>query len=34
VQLPQNTRYRLVGVGIGNFRDAETADAQPSLFEA
>jgi DNA polymerase-4 len=33
VQLPQNTRYRLVGVGIGNFRDAETADAQPSLFE-
>jgi DNA polymerase-4 len=33
VQLPQGTRYRLVGVGIGNFRDAETADAQPSLFE-
>ncbi len=34
VQLPPGTRYRLVGVGIGNFRDAETADAQPSLFEA
>ncbi len=33
VQLPPGTRYRLVGVGIGNFRDAETTDAQSSLFD-
>ena len=32
VDLPERTRYRLVGVGIGNFRDAEEVLAQPTLF--
>jgi DNA polymerase-4 len=32
VDLPATTLYRLVGVGLGNFRDAE-AEPQPELFE-
>ncbi len=31
VALPPTTRYRLVGVGLGNFRDADET-AQPELF--
>ena len=27
-------RYRLVGVGLGNFRDADELGPQPDLFEA
>lgn len=34
VQLPTSTRYRLVGVGIGNFHDPEMRDVQRSLFDA
>ncbi|HRQ64133.1 MAG TPA: DNA polymerase IV, partial [Xanthomonadaceae bacterium] len=34
VELPSATRYRLVGVGLGNFRDAdEIASGQAALFE-
>ncbi|MEO5810962.1 MAG: DNA polymerase IV [Rhodanobacter sp.] len=32
VQLADVTRYRLVGVGIGNFRDADELGAQAGLF--
>ncbi len=32
VQLPASTRYRLVGVGIGNFVDADDLGAQAGLF--
>src|SRR6201999_2705496 len=32
VALPERTRYRLVGVGLSNFRDAEELSAQPALF--
>ena len=32
VDLPAATLYRLVGVGLGNFRDAETTP-QPELFD-
>jgi len=32
VDLPPTTLYRLVGVGLGNFRDAD-AVPQPELFE-
>jgi DNA polymerase IV len=32
VVLPAKTRYRLVGVGLGNFRDADEALTQPELF--
>ncbi|WP_202839351.1 DNA polymerase IV [Luteimonas saliphila] len=32
VDLPADTRYRLVGVGLSNFRDAEDAAPQPGLF--
>jgi DNA polymerase-4 len=33
VELPSQTRYRLVGVGLGNFRDRETPlPPQPTLF--
>ena len=32
VDLPATTLYRLVGVGLGNFRDADAAP-QPELFE-
>jgi DNA polymerase-4 len=32
VALPAHTRYRLVGVGLGNFRNAEDAGVQPELF--
>ena len=32
VALPERTRYRLVGVGISNFRDSEEISAQPALF--
>jgi DNA polymerase-4 len=32
VQLPDDTLYRLVGVGLGNFRDACAAESQPELF--
>ena len=31
VQLPATTLYRLAGVGLGNFRDAEMP--QPELFD-
>lgn len=34
VDLPAGTRYRLVGVGLSNFRDVEEAAAQPGLFPA
>jgi DNA polymerase IV len=33
VGLPARTRYRLVGVGLGNFRDADAIEAQPELFD-
>src|SRR5215467_8252653 len=33
VALGQHQRYRLVGVGLSNFREAEQALAQPALFE-
>ena len=32
VQLPDATRYRLVGIGIGNFHDADDLGAQGGLF--
>lgn len=32
VSLPAETRYRLVGVGLSGFRDAEAEAAQPALF--
>jgi len=32
VDLPADTRYRLVGIGLGNFRDADADTAQPLLF--
>ena len=34
VERPPHTRYRLVGVGLSNFRDRESIVAQPQLFEA
>jgi len=34
VELPLTTRYRLVGVGLANFRSAATPDAQSDLFDA
>jgi DNA polymerase-4 len=33
VDLGPNERYRLVGVGLSNFREAEKTAAQPPLFE-
>ena len=33
VELPSRTRYRLVGVGLGNFRDANALPPQPELFD-
>ena len=33
VELPETTPYRLVGVGLSNFRDAEEF-TQPELFGA
>jgi len=33
VQLPQHTRYRLVGVGLGNFRAVDASLPQPELFD-
>jgi len=33
VALGQHQRYRLVGVGLSNFQDAEQESAQPALFE-
>jgi DNA polymerase IV len=33
VCLSPSQRYRLVGVGLGNFREAEETEAQPALFE-
>jgi DNA polymerase IV len=33
VDLAPQQRYRLVGVGLSNFRDAEDDEAQPALFE-
>lgn len=33
VGLPQSMRYRLVGVGLGGFRDREEAVAQSGLFD-
>lgn len=32
VHLPLEQRYRLIGVGLGNFRDPEEEPAQPELF--
>ena len=32
VDLPSRTRYRLVGVGLGNFRDADALPPQSELF--
>ena len=32
VDLPASTRYRLVGVGLGNFREREDVVEQPSLL--
>lgn len=32
IALPQRTRYRLVGVGLSGFVDADSLDAQPELF--
>jgi DNA polymerase-4 len=32
VGLPERTRYRLVGVGLANFRDADEIGMQPELF--
>ena len=32
VDLPRLTRYRLVGVGLGNFADRDEVIAQPGLF--
>jgi hypothetical protein len=31
--LGPNERYRLVGLGLSNFREAEQTAAQPPLFE-
>jgi DNA polymerase-4 len=33
VTLSPQQQYRLVGIGLSNFRDAEEASAQPALFE-
>jgi DNA polymerase-4 len=33
VDLGQQQRFRLVGVGLSNFRDAEETTSQPALFE-
>jgi hypothetical protein len=33
VDLDPHQRYRLVGVGLSNFRDPEQASLQPELFE-
>ena len=33
VDLGPHRRYRLVGVGLSNFRDAEETTGQPTLFE-
>jgi len=33
VDLSPQQRYRLVGVGLSNFRDAEPTVGQPALFE-
>ena len=33
VQMPRDTLYRLVGVGLGGFRDAETLLPQSELFD-
>jgi DNA polymerase IV len=33
VDLPARTRYRLVGVGLGGFRDKDALPPQPALFE-
>jgi DNA polymerase-4 len=32
VELAPDTRYRLAGVGLSNFRDADENDTQPALF--
>lgn len=32
VELPLRTRYRLVGVGLGGFRDRDESQPQPELF--
>src|SRR5262249_30563364 len=34
VDLGQRPRYRLVGVGVSNFREAEEGTGQPALFES
>lgn len=33
VNLPAQNRYRLAGIGLSNFRDAEEADPWPGLFD-
>lgn len=32
VELPESTRYRLVGVGISNFREPDELGEQAALF--
>jgi len=32
VELPDTTRYRLVGVGLSNFLENEPQNLQPELF--
>lgn len=34
VELPARTRYRLVGVGLGGFRDRDESSSQGGLFDA
>jgi DNA polymerase IV len=33
VDLGPRQRYRLVGIGLSNFREAQETTAQPALFE-
>jgi DNA polymerase-4 len=33
IELSPKQRFRLVGVGLSNFRDPQDASAQPALFE-
>jgi len=33
INLGTQQRYRLVGVGLSNFRESEVTDEQPVLFE-
>jgi DNA polymerase-4 len=33
IELSPKQRFRLVGVGLSNFRDADEASAEPALFD-